>query len=66
MRMTFNVTDIEWVVDDKANLEKLPTSAKLTLDVDEEDYGDVDLIIGDYLSDIYGFGQFGFSYERIV
>lgn len=66
MRMTFKVTDIEWDVDDKADLERLPTSVKLTLDVDEEDYDEVDLFIGDYLSNIYGFCHFGFSYERIV
>lgn len=60
--MKAKVTNIEWDVDDPKDLENLPKEVTVVVEVDEEEMDEVDLIIGDYLSDLFGFCHNGFSY----
>lgn len=53
--MKYNVTDIEWCVDDPSDLDYLPTDAV----VDAEDESE----IADELSDEYGFLVESFSLD---
>lgn len=66
MATKYIVTNILWDTDrDKETLTNLP--AELSIDSDALGISDEDEIeetISDYLSDIYGFCHFGFSFEK--
>jgi len=51
---------IKWNVDDKSELEYLPTECILEVEIDE-----LDEVISDKLSEEYGFCHEGFEYEII-
>lgn len=65
MTYKVKVTNIKWDTDGEI-IPELPDSTTLTIedyDIDEDE--DIDLIIGDMLSDLYGFCHFGFNYEFV-
>lgn len=68
MKLVIKCTDIAWDVDDgemskkeqKATLAKLPDNVTLEIDTDDLD---LDEIISDRLSDLYGFFHDGFCWD---
>ena len=55
-----HASKIKWNVDDKSELEYLPTECILEVEIDE-----LDEVISDKLSEQYGFCHEGFEYEIV-
>lgn len=66
--MRYHITDIQWDVDFEEDLDNLPSECYIDIeenDDTENDYepDELDICIGDALSDEYGFTHNGFYYE---
>ena len=66
--MRYHITDIQWDVDFEEDLDNLPSECYIDIeenDDTENDYepDELDIRIGDALSDEYGFTHNGFYYE---
>ena len=66
--MRYHITDIQWDVDFEEDLDNLPSECYIDIKEDddtENDYepDELDIRLGDALSDEYGFTHNGFYYE---
>ena len=66
--MRYHITDIQWDVDFEEDLDNLPSECYIDIeenDDTENDYepDELDIRLGDALSDEYGFTHNGFYYE---
>lgn len=66
--MRYHITDIQWDVDFEEDLDNLPSECYIDIeenDDTENDYepDELDIRLGDILSDEYGFCHNGFYYE---
>jgi hypothetical protein len=62
MKSKFSVKNISWDTDGEE--VDLPTSTTLEVELEEDD--DIDTVIGDALSDKFGFCLFSFDYEKAI